>query len=369
MKPTDASLRQLLDEDAIDWVMRERTGQLTSAAKEELLQWLLIGPQHVASYVETCEFSQRMPGALRQLAPDTLPPMPQRPNNVISLRPFDVSASRRNRHWLRRFLGTAAAALLTTGLIWAGLHFTQSQTFRVAHGDQRTVRLEDGSLVHLNSDAEVRVRYTPNERRIELVQGQALFKVAKNRARPFRVTAGGTEVVAVGTQFDVDRQAQATTVTVIEGKVDIVNPPQGAITVSTPDQRSPRIRLAAGEQVRVKTAGIVTETRAADLQVATAWMRREIVANGRPIGELAEEYNRYLPTPILIEDEALRQRQVTGTFSADDPKLFFAFLRRIHGVVIEDTADAVRVRVAVASGMSVESSSPPPAHPAATSPP
>src|SRR5260221_5540279 len=86
-------------------------------------------------------------------------------------------------------------------------------------GERRSLTLDDGSTVDLNARSKVRIEFSKAERRVDLIEGQALFQVAKNMDRPFIVKSGEATVRAVGTQFDVDRKATGTTVTVLEGRV------------------------------------------------------------------------------------------------------------------------------------------------------
>ena len=66
------------------------------------------------------------------------------------------------------------------------------------------------------------MRITDQERLVELLQGQALFNVAKDSARPFFAMSDDARVRAVGTQFDINRRRTGTTVTVLEGRVAVV---------------------------------------------------------------------------------------------------------------------------------------------------
>ncbi len=80
------------------------------------------------------------------------------------------------------------------------------QTYATGIGEQRSIVLADGSTVDLNSRSKIRIRFSSERRGVELIEGQALFKVAKDHARPFVVDSDGTRVRAVGTQFDVYRK-------------------------------------------------------------------------------------------------------------------------------------------------------------------
>ena len=83
---------------------------------------------------------------------------------------------------------------------------------------------------------------------------------------------------------------------------------------------------------------------AADLTSATAWTRREIIFKGRPLGEVADEFNRYLSVPVHIDDAALRNTRVSGIFSAYDEEAFIAFLREFDGVSVRVDESAIHVK-------------------------
>lgn len=96
-------------------------------------------------------------------------------------------------------------------------------TYGTDIGEQRSIVLADGSTVELNSRSRVRIRYSDSQRDVDLLEGQALFRVAHNTARPFIVHSGTANVRAVGTQFDVYKKRTGTVVTVVEGKVAVLS--------------------------------------------------------------------------------------------------------------------------------------------------
>jgi transmembrane sensor len=99
------------------------------------------------------------------------------------------------------------------------LTFSPAEQFQTKVGEQRSVVLADGSRVTLNTASKIEVRLQADHRVVQLLQGEALFEVAHDAQRPFDVHAGHVVVRAVGTQFDIDRRATRTVVTVVEGRV------------------------------------------------------------------------------------------------------------------------------------------------------
>jgi transmembrane sensor len=106
-----------------------------------------------------------------------------------------------------------AAAVLVIGAV---LYLNQTGV-TTGVGELRQLTLEDGSRVLLNTSTHIVVKYDQYARRIELENGEALFDVMKNPRRPFVVTAGGREVTALGTSFNVRRDGPQVTVTLLEG--------------------------------------------------------------------------------------------------------------------------------------------------------
>jgi transmembrane sensor len=139
----------------------------------------------------------------------------------------------------------------------------------------------------------------------------------------------------------VNRREAGLTVTVVEGKVDVVGklrePAQeggGAAAVEP-------LRVVAGEQVEVDPRGL--RAQAIDARKATAWMRRDITFASRPLAEVTEELNRYLEKPIVLQDDGLRTLRVSGIFNAYDSESFLAFLRQ-YDVEIDARDDVIYVR-------------------------
>jgi transmembrane sensor len=202
-------------------------------------------------------------------------------------------------------------------------------------------RLLDGSELRLNTDSAATVRYTRRERVVEIARGQAHVTVAHDDRRRFRVAAGDAQVVAVGTRFDVYRKPDATVVTVAEGSVAVFagQPPAPGVAGLPPDAT----RVEAGYQVHVDSGGVSAQPVPVDVQQTLAWLQQQIAFERRPLGEVAEEFNRYGPIPIQIDDAALRALPISGVFDAYDIDSFLAFLQTLDGVRVERTNARIRV--------------------------
>jgi len=238
----------------------------------------------------------------------------------------------------------AATVVLVASVLWwvrSSEFLGQPRTYRTTHGEQSVTQLPDGSELRINTDSAVTVRYTRSERVVEIARGQALFTIARDDHRRFRVSAGNAHIVALGTQFDVQRRAHTTIVTVVEGTVAVLagKPPSPAIAEFPPGA----LRVNAGYQVHVDAGGVLVQPTAVDVQQAVAWLQGKIAFEQRPLGEVADEFNRYGSIPIEIVDAELRALPISGVFDAYDIDTFVAFLQTFDGVRVERTNARIRV--------------------------
>jgi len=95
--------------------------------------------------------------------------------------------------------------------------------------------------------------------------------------------------------------------------------------------------------VHVDSGGVSAQPIPVDVQQTMAWLQRKIAFEQRPLGEVADEFNRYGSIPIEIDDAALRALPISGVFDADDVDSFVAFLQTLDGVRVERTNARIRV--------------------------
>jgi transmembrane sensor len=173
-----------------------------------------------------------------------------------------------------------------------------------------------------------------------VVRGQAYFQVA-HESRRFRVDAAGASVVAVGTEFDVDRNGQSVTVTMIDGQVAVM--PAG-ISVTSPGQSlQGAVKLLKGQQLRLVAGNIVSIEAPSDISAAVAWLNQQIVFERRPLSEVTDAFNRYSSVRIEVTDPELRGLQISGVFNSYDTDSFLTFIESLDGLAVERNAEVNRI--------------------------
>jgi transmembrane sensor len=407
MKTTPKSNRQIVDE-ASEWFVEFRVGDVDAAVRERFDEWVRRSPEHIRAYIEIARTYVAMPNphGTKPLDVEALIAYAHSGENIV---PFDQvgSAPPHEPHALtepnnreqqarrvtharpvrRSWLAIAASALIVA---LAGAAWWQAERFPIYTtdiGERRSITLTDGSTVDLNARSKLRVEFSNNERRVELLDGQALFQVAKDKNRPFIVASGEATVRAVGTQFDVYRKPNGTTVTVLEGRVAVYStvyvesaaptpasaptpnvrsphvpghsaaeplawksPASGSaprLTVNPPGLTDPSgsgaIFLSAGEQVTVTPAEPVAAPQHVDSGATTAWMERRLIFEGSKLSDVVQEFNRYNKRQLVIEGAQLSDFHVSGVYSSSDPASLIRFLREQPGMQVTETDNEVRI--------------------------
>jgi transmembrane sensor len=328
---------QQILEEASSWFVDFRAGDIDARAREEFHAWLRRSPEHIQAYMDIAGTYAEIPapGGEPQLDVEALVARARSAPeaNVFHLGRWSTqSASPRP---MRRY--ALAATVLLAMASFATWFQVQRGTYATGIGEHRSIVLEDGSTVQLNSDSRIRVRYTDAQRHIELLEGQALFEVAKDAQHPFIVQTDRTRVRAVGTQFDVYRKSGGTVVTVVEGRVAIQSSSKPA-QASQPNE----ILLAAGEQIIVKPASVERPAHTS-IASATAWTARQLIFDATPLSEVAEEFNRYTARRLVIEGPGLDDFHISGTYSSTNPESLLRFLRAQPGLELTETDREIRV--------------------------
>lgn len=245
------------------------------------------------------------------------------------------------RRWLVPLAAAAAVlALAAVGTFqWLSTDRTGGwKTYATEYGFEKIV-LDDGSVVHLNTNSGMRVRLTSDHREVRLDRGEALFKVAHEASRPFDVEAAGTTVRAVGTEFSVRLREPGekafgrkdVEVLVKEGRVAI-DPPKRELerAAALPASVS---TLSAGETVTISANRVHVEKVAdTDMDRKLSWTEGRLWFERQRLADVVAEFNRYNRRQMVIADPAIADIRIGGGFEATDPESFVAALERTFGI-------------------------------------
>lgn len=394
--------RQILDE-ASAWFVEFRVGDVDSIARGRFDQWLRQSPEHIRAYMEIAKIYVELPAISSQrkwdiqelvaharsagnvvqfertghavqpfspTAESNCPVLPKEQGS-LQLQPSLVKPRRAGASIARKSLAASIAIFCMAAALLTWTTINRYSTYTTQIGERRSITLADGSTIDLNVRSAVRVKLSKAERDVELIDGQALFEVAKDKARPFIVRSGGTLVRAVGTQFDVYRKKSGTTVTVVEGRVAVLtsfdpnlaefdsrtgtsldgeahtnatdsSSVAGHLRESTGSGKSPAILVSAGEQVTV-TGQAMSAPERADVAAATAWVQHRLVFDNSRLSDVVDDFNRYNTRQLVIEDRRLYDFHVSGVYSSTDPASLIRFLRAQPSIDVIETDADVRI--------------------------
>jgi transmembrane sensor len=335
----DARLNELraeqIAQEAAAWVLRSDRG-LTAAEQDEFSSWLASDPRHGEQLARHRRHWNRL-DRLAQWRPEH----GDLPNPELLAPPPNQS----RRVWRLAALPLAAAAAIAL-VLWLGQparHVaagrpTAAATAIPAEPSASRV-LEDGTMVDLNRGAILTTRYSPGERRVILEHGEAHFAVTKDPGRPFIVQAGGVDVRAVGTAFNVRIDAAAVEVLVTEGRVQLDSIPGKPGAVDTPARVAPPVLEARQRAVVLRGAAppppqIDTLTRG-EIERVLAWQQRLLDFNATPLREIVAEFNRRNVVQLVVSDAELASVRISAAFRSDNIEGFVSLLEAGFGARAE----------------------------------
>lgn len=330
------SASEAIEAQAAAW-LAERDAGFTPAAAEKFSDWCAADRRHAAA-VHRLEKAWTALQSLRDY----------RPTARAHPDPDLLSPKRRRSMsgWFYASVTLPFAAMLLLAAAWwktasPPVEGPTAQNFATTMGGYQRVALEDGSVVELNSNTEVRVNYSTHERRLELLRGEAHFTVAQNRQRPFWVAADGVTVRAVGTAFDVRVAPQGIEVLVTAGTVQLGRASASGSVVAPGSSDSAPL-VTAGWRATVPRAEnappSIEKVGSPVVRDLLAWQSSRLVFVEMPLGEVIEQFNQRNQVQLSLADPELAKMPVGGSFAADNVETFVRLLSSNGDLIAEQTS-------------------------------
>lgn len=341
MKTPPPEISEPVEQAAADWVLRHDRG-LSAQDQDELSQWLAADERHREAFALHrwgWDEMDRLIGIQTTMHarpdPDLLAvPRRTRRAKIIWLGSLALAAAAAVAFVLYLPKKTSPAPLAPAPLVF------------VAPIEQRT--LPDGSVVELNRDADIAVIFTPGERRVQLLKGEANFQVAKNKERPFIVSAGGVEVRAVGTAFNVRLDAQAVEIVVSEGRVRVDQPVSaasgGGHAVLVPELGEGQSTVVA--LIPTAAAPVVTTLDGTEMQERLAWQPRLMDFTDAPLADIVAEFNRRNPVHLVLEQPVVGAMRLSASFRSDNVEGFVRLMESDFDLRAEPRGNDILLRKA-----------------------
>ncbi|MCR9279036.1 MAG: FecR domain-containing protein [Pseudomonadaceae bacterium] len=328
-----------IEDQAIAWLALLRRDFVSVAHQAEFAQWLARDPAHQLAFDEVTELWAALAEPIAQIAerkalPTSEPSTPAKtiayPANSDALpEPLGISNQKRRAAPIRYALAASTLLIVAAGLVvsalsfspingsvgerwaglWQGLTTSGQAAIATVLGEQRSLQLQDGSQVTLNTNSELYVTLAADRRQMTLAAGEAYFDVAKDASRPFEVSAGEWTVTAIGTAFSVhlnsaqDVRPGSAAVASIQVVVE-----EGIVELR--GRTGEAVRLGANEQALVSKGDIHSSSVHAN--DATAWRHGQLIYSDVPLATVISDLNRYLPHPMTIGNDELAATKVSA---------------------------------------------------------
>jgi transmembrane sensor len=303
----------------------------------EFWQWVTRSPEHVREALVVGLLNQ----ALQELGPqsgDLELDVPHASGLDGAEQPKTGLPMGAQKARVSRWLASAAALAACVSFVLVAAWWIRGPNqkrlvteYSTGVGELRTLRFHDGSTITLDAQSHLHVQLSSGERYFEL-NGQALFNVAHDPKRPFRVHTAAATVEALGTEFNV-RTQRLTTVAVLDGAVRLYA-----------EQATPSAQLGAGEAASMDSHGAITDRTRVDRETVTAWEQRRLVFSRVPLEEIVQEFNRYNRKGFLHVEGRAAQLKFGGVFDANDPGPLLLVLERNPTIVVERRGNDVVIR-------------------------
>ncbi|MEN1832593.1 FecR domain-containing protein [Pseudomonas lijiangensis] len=275
---------------AAHWLVLMHEQSLSPAQQQACARWRAADPEHERAWQRVQHVQQQLGGLPPSIAMGTL--------------------NRERRQVLKTLL--VLAAIAPAGYL--GYRFGSEQgwmaDYRTRTGERQQLTLADGSVVDLNTDSAIDVRFDAGQRLIRLVRGEILIRTGVD-VRPLRVASAQGLMEPLGTRFSVRQLSGTTQLAVLQGRVR-----------ATPEQAASQV-VEAGEQLSFSADAFGPLRPASEL--ATRWTQGELVAENMPLGDFLQELTRYRPGRLHCDESASALR-ISGGFQLDNSDAILAAL-------------------------------------------
>ena len=302
------------EQAALDWLSLLHD-QPSSGDQATFSRWLRADPAHVEAYAQAQVLWELSEVPARKLADE----------DALALQAYLNKMNTAKRSRAARWSGALAIAacllaMVSMGAGWQPLRWVDElgADYVTAPGEVKTFTLADYSRVTLDADSAIAVDYSHGERHIQLRRGAGFFSVT-HTGQPFVVQARGGEARVMGTQFEVRLQPAGAEVTVLSGRVGV-----------TPSKQGPQQVLTAGQQVAYAD-GVADALHAVDGESRLAWRDGWLNYYKAPLADVVEDLRRYYPGRILLLNDEMGAKRVSGSFPSKDPVAALNALQAVLG--------------------------------------
>jgi transmembrane sensor len=318
--------------EAAAWIASLHGAERNQDMEDDFRAWQKISPVHREAFEKMTDLWQAIPGTQAAKA------------YALGME-REARSAKRARSLTWRWACAAGLGVLVTASAVVVQRWHDKDVYVAAIGEQRSVMLDDGTRMLLNTASKARVDFGGKQRTVEIDAGEALFEVAKDPTRPFIVRAAGSEVVAVGTVFTVrftdgPKNEDALTVTLVEGEVNVRPMSEGGGSLAPKETvvLKPGDRLTLQHDARSSSSAVESRLDRPDMERAMAWQRHEASFDATPLVDAVADFNRYSRTPIVLSEDVVKEKHLlSGVYRTGDSAAFANAVAMLYGLKVHET--------------------------------
>lgn len=272
---------------------------------------------------------------------------------------FNRSRNRsRNMVWLT--MAAAISLLLLTGYL-ARNSFLQNSAaepvqvvsieykeFETETGQKTTVQYSDGSIITLNANSKIRLpqKMVESDTMQVWLEGEALFNITRKEAsesRTFIVHTPDGRISVLGTRFSVNTTRNQSQVVLTEGSVKIS-------ALEEAEKPGLEYVMTPGEKALFSQSYDNIQVEQVNTEVYTSWAGSNLVLDKTPLSELITRIEFTYDVEVIVEDQTLLDKQLTGRFNNSDLTFWLSGLSKMLEVDIDQQEQTIYIKEKTDSG-------------------
>ena len=320
-----------LRESAIAWFIKIRDAETDDPIRTKFEQWLMANQAHQQAYADVSKVWESF---------DSTPEL-EKLAGIAEQNTFFQKAERAQR--IKKYVaGAMVAAVIGLGGL-LGLQTWQGQPIlqmvaQAEVGEVKSQRLDDGTLLTMNTGAEIEVTYYRDRRLVTLKQGEAIFEVVRDEQRPFIIDSGKAQITVLGTRFAVNRLKKLVRVSVDHGSVKV----EQRETDETFNPHS--LVLHDGEVAEVKLDGKEPARQNRHASDAFAFEKGMVIFEEAGIDEIAETLSRYRKQPLVADQSVSGKVHISSMLKTNAIETFISQMPEMAPVRIVPTSTATVIK-------------------------
>ncbi|MCT7646237.1 FecR family protein [Aliarcobacter butzleri] len=318
------NLKNEIEKKANSWIIRQKEG-LTSFEQKEFELWLE-NKHHKKIYEEN-----------RNLIDDCL----SLDDDFIKELEDEVLKDIKTKSYFSFKYIAASVAILFT-IIFSGYEIKRyfipnfTQIFVSVDDKILNIVLPDNSIIDLDKKSQIKISYYDTKRVIDLEDGNAMFSVSKDKAKPFLIKTQNTLIEVLGTKFEVINFDNKTVVNVLEGVVQVSY-------LSNIFKTQTLAKLEKSQSLILDNEEKVYIQEIIDTNEIATWKNDLIKFNKTSLEDASSMFERYSNNKMIFEDEKSSKLKISGKFSTLHYDSFLKSIEMIYPVKIIKDGNIIKI--------------------------